>query len=355
VPKVRPAELSVCDNAGSFLQSAAWGRFKAGFGWTARAFLVEWEPGLSRPLLVLCRKIAPGVRMAYAPLGPEPPDGLGAPPGGAAAEIARGIRPHLPPDVAFVRFDPPWSGPDGGFPEGLPPPFRRAAADVQPPDTVVVDLSPSPEDILAAMKPKWRYNIGLAEKRGVSVDPSPDSGAGLRSGLGAFHGLLAETARRDGISMHGLEYYEALFGAYGGEPQQSVRLYVARHGGERLAAAVVLFRGEEATYLYGASSNDRRNLMAPYALQWRAMRDAKEAGCLRYDLFGIPPDENPDHPMAGLYRFKTGFGGAILHRPGSWDFPYRPARCALFALAESLRQKLRAAKKRAARGRRRQK
>jgi len=86
--------------------------------------------------------------------------------------------------------------------------------------------------------------------------------------------------------------------------------------------------------------------MAPYALQWKAMRDAKEYGCTQYDLFGIPPDENPDHPMVGLYRFKTGFGGRIIHRPGSWDYPCKPALYALFCGAERLRKKVRDRRKR---------
>jgi lipid II:glycine glycyltransferase (peptidoglycan interpeptide bridge formation enzyme) len=81
--------------------------------------------------------------------------------------------------------------------------------------------------------------------------------------------------------------------------------------------------------------------MATYALQWRAMQEAKAFGCTQYDLFGIPPNENPDHPMSGLYRFKTGFGGRIVHRSGSWDYPCKPVLCALFSGAEQLRKKLR--------------
>jgi lipid II:glycine glycyltransferase (peptidoglycan interpeptide bridge formation enzyme) len=86
--------------------------------------------------------------------------------------------------------------------------------------------------------------------------------------------------------------------------------------------------------------------MAPYALQWQAMRDAKASGCLFYDLYGIPPDENPDHPMAGLYLFKTGFGGTVVHRPGCWDYACRPVVTALYRAAEAARKKLRDAKKR---------
>ena len=327
IQNITAADLSVCENADSFLQSAMWGRFKARFEWEARAFVVDWIDGGARPLLTLSRRIAPGITMTYIPWGPElPAEGPSSP--NAATELARALRPFFP-HAAFIRFDPPWFTEDGAPPE-LPAPFKRAAADIQPPDTVLVDLTPPPEDILAAMKPKWRYNTGLAEKRGVAVTQRGEQGIDI------FYHLLAETAQRDGIAIHRVEYYKALF-----EECRDLRLYTAEHEGDVLAAIVTLFRGKQATYLYGASANVKRNLMAPYALQWKAMQDAREYGCTVYDLFGIPPNEDPDHPMAGLYRFKTGFGGRIIHRPGSWDYPCKPALYALFRGAERLRKKAR--------------
>ena len=200
------------------------------------------------------------------------------------------------------------------------------------------------------MKPKWRYNVSLAQKKGVQVNTS--GGAQTASSpkeLETFYSLLKDTAVRDGIAVHSFDYYKTLFeicaeqGKNGKE--QTLRLYTAVHEGDTLAGIVVLFRGKYATYLYGASSGEKRNLMAPYALQWRAMQDAKEAGCQFYDLFGIPPNDDPNHPMAGLYRFKTGFGGQIIHRPGSWDYPYKRAVYVLFNFAETFRKKLRDRKK----------
>jgi len=343
IQNITAADLAVCEGADSFLQSAMWGRFKARFGWEARAFVVEWTDAGARPLLTLSRRIAPGIAMTYIPWGPELPADAMSP--NATTELARALRPLLP-RVAFIRFDPPWfaakgSAPDGassldeGIPPQLPAPFKRAAADIQPPDTVLVDLTPPPEDILAAMKPKWRYNTGLAKKHGVAVTERGEQGIGL------FYRLLAETAQRDGIAIHNIAYYQALF-----EECRDLRLYTAEHEGDVLAAIVVLCRGKQATYLYGASANVKRNLMAPYALQWKAMQDAREYGCTVYDLFGIPPNEDPHHPMAGLYRFKTGFGGAIIHRPGSWDYPCKPTLYALFTGAERLRKKIRDRRKR---------
>jgi lipid II:glycine glycyltransferase (peptidoglycan interpeptide bridge formation enzyme) len=349
IKSITAVELSACESTDSFLQSALWGRFKSRFGWEARAFSVDWNqggewPGAERPLLALSRRIAPFLSMAYIPWGPELPVAFPDDPhlrAAAAEELAHVLRPFL--SVQFIRFDPPWFVDSDESP--LPPAgrFKKAGTDIQPPDTVLVDLTRSLDEILAAMKPKCRYNIGLAQKRGVIVCEQEDN-------IEVFYRLLTETAQRDGIAVHNIEYYRALFEESKGESSRTVpvqlRLYTARHENDDLAAIVVLFRGKQATYLYGASSNYKRNLMAPYALQWKAMQDAKAFGCTVYDLFGIPPNESPGHPMAGLYRFKTGFGGAIVHRPGSWDYPYKPALHALFKSAEILRKKIRISKRR---------
>jgi lipid II:glycine glycyltransferase (peptidoglycan interpeptide bridge formation enzyme) len=345
-----PAALDQCGQAASFLQSAFWGRFKARFGWEPRAFLAEWAAGgdaapVRTPLLVLTRPLICGVGFAYVPGGPDLPPAFPAEDAARTqvlAELARALRRYLPRSTAFIRFDPPWYSVEA---EGTPmpligKPFSRAAADVQPPDTVLIDLSQSEESLLAAMKEKWRYNIRLSARKGVAVREAGEAG------LDVFYRLFEETAKRDGLAIHSRDYYAALFALAGEQAGVDIRLYIAAHEGEDLAAIITLFRGAEAVYLYGASSNSKRNLMAPYLLQWTAMKDAGASGCGHYDLFGIPPNDDPSHPMAGLYRFKTGFGGAIIHRSGSWDFACRPVIKALFTLAEGLRKKFRTAKKR---------
>ncbi|MDR2516789.1 MAG: peptidoglycan bridge formation glycyltransferase FemA/FemB family protein [Spirochaetaceae bacterium] len=364
IKRLAPADIDVCAASARFLQSAFWGRFKARFGWDARAFTVEWENAAATPLLVLTRSLAPGCGFAYVPWGPELPPGFSA--GTAAApgrvndpavfggtairdgtvasrlltKLAGLLVPHLSRRIAFIRFDPPWAG--AALPPLLEKPLCRAPADIQPPDTVIINLDRSEEELLADMKEKWRYNIRLSAKKGVTVRR-----AGAEE-TGVFYALLRETARRDGIAIHAERYYAELFAlaAEYGNAAADVRLYIARHEGEDIAAAVTLFRGDEAVYLYGASAGVKRNLMAPYLLQWSAMRDAKAAGCRSYDLFGIPPGDDPAHPMAGLYRFKTGFGGNIIHRWGSWDYPARPLPAALFRAAEGLRKAARTARKR---------
>jgi lipid II:glycine glycyltransferase (peptidoglycan interpeptide bridge formation enzyme) len=343
------------------LQSAFWGTFKARFGWNARGFLAGWGEGGIRPLLVLHRPLGPGVSFAYVPWGPELPleqelfkeqelfQGFprdAASRQGALAELAGALRPFYR-GAAFIRFDPPWHtrGADV-FPPPLEKPFTRAASDVQPPDSVVVDLDRPAQAVLESMKPKGRYNIRLAAKRGVAVRRAGEAE------LPVFYGLFQETARRDGIAIHSLAYYRTLFslsreyagaGGQGARARPDVRLYIAGEGGEDLAAIIVLIRGKQAVYLYGASSDRRRNLMAPYALQWKAMEEARAAGCVEYDLFGIPPRDDPGHPMAGLYRFKTNFGGTVIHRCGSWDYTYKPVVKSFFNAAWGIRKQLRSA------------
>ena len=342
--KIKEAELEVCENAASFLQSSMWGEFKSRFGWKFSAFLIEWTDE-SRPLLVLSRRLLPGFSFVYIPWGPALPENFTGDKANALAELAKKLKHFLPGNIIFTRFEPPWysicefsrESADFFYDAGL----KRAAATVQPPDTVIINLNASNEEILSQMKPKWRYNISLAEKKGIHIK------TGGQEELEIFYDLLKETAQRDGIAIHSINYYKTLFELCNQHKKSNMdlRLYIASHEEDVLAAIFVLFRGKDATYLYGASSNNKRNLMAPYALQWKAMLNAKEMGCLFYELFGIPPDEDPNHPMAGLYRFKTGFGGQIIHRPGTWDYPYKKIIYNLFNIAEALRKKIRDRKK----------
>ena len=101
---------------------------------------------------------------------------------------------------------------------------------------------------------------------------------------------------------------------------------------------MTLFSHDEAVYLYGASSNHKRNLMPNHLLQWTAMKDAKAYGSKCYDMYGMPPEgEDENHPMHGLYMFKANFGGRIIHRIGSWDMPLKPVTYKMYSMAEGVR------------------
>lgn len=215
--------------------------------------------------------------------------------------------------------------------------LKKSFTDIQPPDTTILDLSKTQEELLSAMKPKWRYNIRLAEKKGVHVEYFTANSEGFEKALDDFYSLYKETSVRDGIAIHSKEYYKSLFMLAKSQPDSpEIRLYLARHENDNLAAIITLFCKKEAVYLYGASGNVKRNLMPAYLLQWNAINDAASYGAASYDFYGMPPVDDEHHPMHGLYRFKTGFGGKIIHRPGSFDVPVN-GFYALYVAAERLR------------------
>ena len=332
--RIEKADPTFLNTAVAFLQTTWWAAFKAGHGWTALAFRVEVEGQSDRPLSVLLRRLPLGFTLAYVPHAPLSVEEL--------ESASQTLRPHLPPGTLCVRWDlltgtrveagsavaaegedeAPVADP---FPSPLPQPLRKPPADVQPPDTVIVRLGDD-ETLLSRMHKKTRYNIRLAEKKGVTVEK-----AGVEA-LAEWYALYRETAERDKISIHSEKYYRDLFGH---APHLS--LWLARFEGKLLAGNIVLVHGKQAVYLYGASSNEHRNLMAPYALQWAALRDCREQGATEYDLFGIPPTDDPQHPMHGLYRFKNGFGGDRIHRHGAWDFVLRPLAWTAWTKADALR------------------
>ena len=194
---------------------------------------------------------------------------------------------------------------------------------VQPRRTLVVDLRRTEDAILGTMKPKCRYNIRLAGKKGVSVEPWSD--------LGGFHRMLKLTGKRDSFAVHSEEYYRRAYELF--YPGGMCELLVARFSGMPLAALMVFASGPRAWYVYGGSTDAERDRMPNYLLQWEAMRWAKEQGCEEYDLWGVPDEEEtklesefePRHDgLWGVYRFKRGFGGELRRAAPAVDRVYQP-------------------------------
>jgi len=325
-----------------FMQTEFWARFKVRTGWRAYCLKVASQDRTFRDtVMVLARSLGLGQWFAYVPHGPANcPKGVD--PADYLFEIVHFILPRLPARPLFVRFDLPWgilspqsqklSESIASRQEGI-----RKGKPVQVPDTTILDLRISENELLERMKPKWRYNIRLAEKKGVIVTRhGPEA-------LDAFYGLYLTTAKRDGIAIHPKSYYADLLDEGKRLTEKSpgrespVSIWLAHHDEEVLASIITIFSGKEAVYLYGASSDSKRNLMPAYALQWSAIRAARDAGCTEYDFFGIPPGEDAGHAMAGLYLFKTGFGGSIVHRFGSVDIPVRPLATSVFSALEGMR------------------
>ena len=349
-------EIEASDN---LLQSGFWGAFKAAAGWTPRGF--KWEFTATAPagasyqgrFLLLERRFPGGLKMAYIPYGPELPEEMDADSAAVSTlleSMASALKNHLPKSCFVIRFD--LTGGCRGrvgsaesaiHPEPLNPPLQPAPYRVQPPDTVILNLRPEEKDLLSRMHKKTRYNIRLSERKGVTVHRYRDADA--LEILPLWYRLYEETGRRDGISLHPESYYRRLFekalaegaGAEAVSPRLS--LYTAEHEKDILAGIIVSRSGRRATYMYGASGALKRELMPNHLLQWTAIKDARNEGAEEYDFFGIPPADNPSHPMHGLWRFKTGFGGDILHYRGAWDYPLNPVVYSLYRWAEMLRSR----------------
>ena len=311
-------------NHGHLLQSSHWGAFKAQFGWDVVRVVAREGDEIVAGAQILMRP-TPAGPAAYVPRGPiiSPDD------------------PRLPTllqaiyDVArrrgtiFLKLEPGWA--DGSIaPRDLAAHgFTPSPQTIQPRSTIVVDLQPDDQEILMAMKSKWRYNIRLAQRKGVRVC------SGSAADLPAFYELLRLTSQRDGFAIHTQEYYTAAWHHF--HPHGLAELLLAYYGDELLAGLLVFRFGTTAYYLYGASSNRHRNRMPNHLLQWRAMQWAKAHGCTQYDLWGIPDEAGAavqrgedvvpgQGGMWGVYRFKAGFGGRVMRTVGAFDAVYRPLR-----------------------------
>ena len=331
-------------------QTTFWSRVKKNLGWRVLAFDIEADSLPSGDVLILLRDVGGGRSIAYSPFGPEnlpDTDRRGEYLAALSSELKRGLGPHC----LFTRWDLPWISPYAGDEDRydsqgwwLGPPetrlrelrmnwgvrevgLRKSPSDILPPDTILVDLRGDEQALMARMKPKTRYNIRLASRRGVTVREGglPD--------MDLWQKLYQATARRNSIVPHGERYFHAL--AAGGKFDARVRLLIAEKGSRPLAAMFLSTSADRATYLYGASSGEDRNLMAPYALQWAAMGLAKNEGCTSYDLFGVAPRPDPTHPLYGLFMFKMGFGGTLIHRQGAWDYPYDEKAYSIYLAGES--------------------
>ncbi|SDV02335.1 Lipid II:glycine glycyltransferase (Peptidoglycan interpeptide bridge formation enzyme) [Microlunatus sagamiharensis] len=176
----------------------------------------------------------------------------------------------------------------------------------------------TPESLLAGMNQLWRRNIKKADKAGVVVTE------GGRGDLAAFHPLYVETAERDRFTPRPLAYFETMWDALRAEDDDRIRLYLAHHEGDLVAATTWVRVGQHAWYSYGASSTAKRDVRGSNAVQWRMVRDALEAGASVYDLRGITEGLEADDPHLGLIQFKVGTGGQAVELLGEWDLPLNP-------------------------------
>jgi lipid II:glycine glycyltransferase (peptidoglycan interpeptide bridge formation enzyme) len=332
-------------------QTAFWAQVKQKHGIGSKAFDVKVNASdlyatsirqdyILDDLLILFPNIDHNYKIGYVPYGPtikpgEENQGL------FLEELSESLLPYLPPKCLMLRYDllwqSPWAKDDFYFNENgdwIGPPskvnqeirlnfetqkwnLKKANTNILPSDTIFLDLKKDVDQLLNEMKPKTRYNVNLSQRKGVKVRR-----ADIHD-LDIWYKLYEETCTRNGMYLHTIEYFHAVLATKISDAKSpaEVELLIAEINNIPLAAMFLVFSGQRATYLYGASSSMKRNYMPTYSLQWHAIKRAKNRGCTEYDMFGVAPKPDHAHPLYGLYRFKKGFGGNLFHRMGCWDYP----------------------------------
>jgi len=338
----------VLDNRGSFLQSWDWGEFQeragkrvfrfAGEGWQAQ-FVETKIPGVNKFYW-------------YCPRGPIADISK-------IQEIKRQVKEKAGDKIVFFRFGPEWDLSSGQelFHSG----FQRLSYDIEPSQTLILDISKTEEELLAQMHEKWRYNIRLAERKGVRIKLSTYDVDNFENYFEEFYRLVSEgTSERKNIKHHPKDYYRKQLEL--NPPQSSLKgqgeesnspplggvggdlksvLFVAEHEGKVIAANIVVFFGNRATYLHGATSSEHREVMAPHLLQWEQIKYAKSQGCAEYDFWGIVNEHTLDRrgkSWEGFTRFKKGFGGEEVNYVGYWDYPLNKPWYFLYRLVQKFRR-----------------
>ena len=309
---------------GHVLQSYEWGEFKRTSGWRPIRLVLEKEGevlGLGQFLAYNTTPV-PGVLM-YCTKGPWLPwddeeavrtffEGVRAIAGREGAHTVK-----IEPEVLEQQKDVKALLDEIGF--------RKARYDLNLKTTLVVDLSLSEEELLGRMKGKTRYNVRLAAKKGVEV-VEPE----FEEGWATFYEWMKATSERkeDYVLRRSRDYLRSVMRSMHDADQG--HLFFAEHEGTPLAGMYVFTFGEKYWYMYGASSDEKRNLKPNYLLQWEVMRWAKGRGLTHYDMVGVPKSEelNEGSSLWNVYKFKEGFGGEISDSLGCFDLPFRRVRAA---------------------------
>jgi peptidoglycan pentaglycine glycine transferase (the first glycine) len=316
------------------LQTREWGLVKQAYGWQLMPLV--WRDSKGTPVaaaLVMLRKITiggfgPQLRLMYIPRGPLVDwndQELRKQVLGDLQKLARQLR------VVFLKIDPeviintgaPGTLEDSQHKTGIETlellrknGWQPSSDQVQFPNTVWIDLTPSEEDLLGNMKQKTRYNIRLAKRKGVAIRQ------GTLTDLPMLYKMYAQTARRDGFVIRTEDYYLTLWKNF---LQSGLAVpLIAEVDGEAVAGLVLFFFSGKAWYLHGMSTQKHRNKMPNYILQWEAIILAKQKNCTVYDLWGAPTTFDESDSMWGVFRFKEGLGGCVVRTIAAWDYTPRP-------------------------------
>lgn len=308
---------------GHFLQLWEWGQVKRGMGWEPLPLILEEDGEIRAAMLILKRSLPiPGLKKCifYSPRGPvadiESKE--------LCSILFEGARKVAQDHGAiFLKIDPDVPVGNEDFTSMLKEcNFNKNETGldfegVQPGFVFRLDITPSEQDLLKNMHTKTRYNIRLAQKKGVQIRRAND-----KEDLRKFYDILVETAERDRFLIRGFEYFEMIWDHM--LTNGWAEIFLAEWEGKTISATLALSVGEKAWYLYGASSNQYRNVMPNYLIQWEMICWARERGCTLYDFRGVSGDLDESNPLYGLFKFKKGFNGDFTEFVGDWDTVYSP-------------------------------
>ncbi|MFA4941694.1 MAG: peptidoglycan bridge formation glycyltransferase FemA/FemB family protein [Patescibacteria group bacterium] len=297
------------------LQSFSWGEFQEKVGGKVFRLGVEEEGELAAAATIIKKLLPVGKNYFYCPRGPV---GKKLQDSKQAIELLfLEIKELARKEKAmFLRFEPEteyklenWQ--------------IEKTLDVQPSKTMIINLEKKEDELLESMHQKTRYNIRLAAKKGVEI-----SEGGIED-FDKFWQLMSETSNRDDFRLHGIDYYKEMIKT----DKNSMRLFFAKYKNKTISAGIFGFFGDTVTYMHGASSNEERNLMAPYLLQWEVMKIGKSQGYKYYDFYGINEEKWP-----GVTRFKQGFSGQEVNYPGTFDLVFDAGWYSVYKMIRKVRR-----------------
>ncbi len=321
------------EGSSEILQSYEWGEFKSNLGWDHFIVAAEYGGEVKAGISILSRKLPLiNKNLFYSPRGPlvkfSDQKLFDALMDGVCVEAA--LR-----NAIALKIDPEIEDKDTAVINVLRSRgFVRKNKQVQPRTTSFIDLTKGLDELLMSFEEKTRYNIRLAERKGVTVRESSD-----KNGVEIFYRIYRETCRRDVFIIHPESYYLKLKECLISKGMANV--FIASYQGQDIAALFAFSFGDRVWYMYGASGNDFRNVMPNHALHWHLIKWAKEKGRKTYDLWGAPLQPKENHPLFGVYRFKKGFNGEAKSWIGAYDLPFDDLAYSLFDKGVAFYQGLR--------------
>jgi peptidoglycan pentaglycine glycine transferase (the first glycine) len=319
---------------GHFMQGTHWYELKSHFGWQGAGRYAVRDGGRIVAAASILKKTKLGVNILYIPRGPvwsDEADGRVTDVLFAniesIAQREKSFFVRISPNFLRQKFQPPSGSPDAYYGKRYGEDierllssygYRYSKKQVQTNGTLLVDLTRDEEQILSSFHRKTRYNIRLAEKKGVRIELLK-----TEEQLSSFYSLLRMMAERQDYLLKDYEYFRFIYRHL--VPDDVARIYIARDGrGEIISGILIISWAGRSYYMYGGFDYAHRSLMPNYLIHWHAMREEKRRGVHYYDFQGVPLVKDESHPSYGFYRFKRGFSDLEIQFVGDWDYTRKP-------------------------------